>query len=216
MSSTPITPLTNAGKLSLKPKKGRSWKRLRRIAIVAELEKLFISDAEIANHLGLTVAAIQAIKSTPEFLAKRISLQTGVLSIYEQRSMQTEEDMKDALDELVPTAINSVRAILLDKTHKDHARVAVDMLDRNTATSKISRTQHSVAPPPNTSKEDAQARELLAILQGSVEPPQLPSPPSPQILVTPEDSQDELGLESQPIDELESDEDNEPRSIVVM
>jgi hypothetical protein len=158
---------TPTGKPSLKPSRGRSWKRLRRIEIVATLEDMFIPDAEIANHLGLTVGAIQAIKSTPEFLAKRISLKTGIPSVYDQHRLDLAEDQKQELNDLVPLSLTSVKRILLDPKHPHHAKIAMDILDRNQATSKISRTQHSVAPDADISKENQKANELLALLDGS-------------------------------------------------
>lgn len=163
MSSTTVT-LTPSGNASLKPRQGRSWKRARRIDIVARMEAAFVQDADIARHLDLTVAAIQAIKRSPEFMAKRHALATGVLSMYDRVRLDSEAAQKDELEELIPDALNAVRTVLSDRTHPQYSRVAMDILDRNKHTSKISRTQHSVAPPPDTTLHDAQAAELLSLL----------------------------------------------------
>lgn len=149
---------------SLKPRKGRSWKRTRRIEIVALLESKFVSDQQIADHLGLTVGAIQAIKSTPEFLAQRMELSTGVLSMYKQATLSSAEAQKDELDSMMPMALHSVKRILQDPTNPNHAKVALDLLDRNKATSKISRTEHSLAPVQDFHKENESAKALLALL----------------------------------------------------
>lgn len=149
---------------SLKPRRGRSWKRLRRIEIVALLESKFVSDQQIADHLGLTIGAIQAIKSTPEFLAQRMELSTGVLSTYKLAALSNAEAQKDELESLVPFALHSVKRILQDPLHKDHAKVALDIFDRTKATSKISRTEHSVEVAKDFHRENESARALLALL----------------------------------------------------
>lgn len=194
---------------SLKPHLGRSWKRARRIEIVARLESLFISDQDIANHLRLTVQAIHAIKATPEFLAKRITLQTGVLSNYDKALVATEEDQRDELDSMVPMALQAMKTILMDRTHPAHAKVAQDILDRNKGTAKITKMEHSLVPKIDTSKQDAQGRELLALLEGKIEPePSIESAPlystSPNLIEIPSpDLIEDAESESTDVDPLE-------------
>jgi hypothetical protein len=165
---------------SLKPYRGRSWKRLRRIDIVARLEAMFISDQEIANHLGLTVGAIQAIKSTPEFLAKRITLQTGVLSHYDN-ALMSDVDKQESIKELSTLALHNAKRILLDKSDPNHGKAVFEILDRDKATSKISRQEHSVAQTRDLSKQNDSAMELLKMLGAPVEP-QLPPTPAKVVL----------------------------------
>lgn len=156
---------------SLKPRLGRSFKRARRIEIVARLESLFISDADIANHLGLTVQAIHAIKATPEFLAKRITLQTGMLSNYDKALVTTEEDARAELADMVPMALQAMKTIIMDRSHPAHAKMIAELLDRNKATSKITKMEHSLTPKIDTAKQDQQGRELLALLEGKGDDP---------------------------------------------
>jgi hypothetical protein len=115
--------------------------------------------------LNLTVAAIQAIKKSPEYLAKRLELSTGVLSIYEKDKLDSEQSQKELLDGLVPMALLGIKNILNDKNHPHFARVATDILDRSRTTSKISRTEHSVAPNKTTAEQDKQAQDLLRLLE---------------------------------------------------
>lgn len=175
--------------MSLKPRRGRSWKRLRRIEIAAELEARFIPDAEIAAHLGITVAAVQVIKNTPEYLAKRTQLSTGILSSYQQTLLSSDEAKKEAISDLLPTALTAVRALLQDRSHPHHAKVVLDILDRNKATSKISRTEHSLAVAHDTSEQNKRAQELLALL-GDTTPTEPEDLPEPQII--------DLSLELEP------------------
>lgn len=153
--------------ISLKPHRGRSWKRARRIEIVCRLESMFIPDADIANHLGITVQALHHIKICPEYQALKIQIQTGVISVYDKDRLATQEAQKEEIEDLIPLALGSIKHILLDRNHKDHAKVALDLMDRNKATSKISRTEHSLDANLNTNKENERAKELLALLESS-------------------------------------------------
>lgn len=153
--------------ISLKPHRGRSWKRARRIEIVCRLESMFIPDADIANHLGITVQALHHIKICPEYQALKIQIQTGVISVYDKDRLATQEAQKEEIEDLIPLALGSIKHILLDRNHRDHAKVALDLMDRNKATSKISRTEHSLDANLNTNKENERAKELLALLEGS-------------------------------------------------
>ncbi len=154
--------------VSLKPHQGRSWKRLRRIEIVARLEAAFISDQDIANHLGLTVAAIQAIKRSPEYLAKRITLSTGILSKYDQNILLTEDDKREEISNLAAISLQAVKTILLNPTHSDHARVALNLLDRDSSTAKISKMEHSMTTQMNIEAQNIRAQELLELIGGPV------------------------------------------------
>lgn len=180
---------TPSGNVSLKPRRGRSWKRQRRIDIVARLEAAFIPDADIARHLGLTVPALHHIKTCPEYLAKRITLQTGILSQYDEKILLDDNAKQEEVQELSALALNAVRAILLDRTHPHHAKTAETMLDRDRATAKISRMEHSAAPPIHTSAQDEKNKELLLLLGARVtEEPLSPEPALvPIALPEPED-----------------------------
>src|SRR5271170_2101129 len=100
---------------SIKPNKGRSWKRLRRIQQVCRLESMFVPDADIANHLGITVQALYHIKKCVEYQALKFELQTGIISVYTKNMLASAEDQKDKVDELIPLALNSIENILLDR-----------------------------------------------------------------------------------------------------
>jgi FtsZ-binding cell division protein ZapB len=157
--------LTPNGNPSLKPARGRSWKRTRKIDIVARLEAKFVSDQEIADLLQMTVANVQSIKNTPEYKSKRVALANNELALYEQAVLSSDEGLKDKLDSLIPRAILGIEHILGDRTHPHFAKVATDLLDRSRATSKISRTEHSVAPVKHDSEKDRQAQELMGLLE---------------------------------------------------
>ena len=160
MSTAPVTTTSS----SLKPRRGRSWKRLQRIRIVAELEAKFIQDSEIAAHLGITVGAVQAIKRSQEYTSYRVAAATGTLTVYESMRLTTEEAQKDELQTMIPNALNAVRSILSDKTHPHFAKVALDLLDRVPSTSKVSRINHSVSRGPDISQQDRENQELLELL----------------------------------------------------
>lgn len=163
---------TPSGNLSVKPRRGRQHRRMVKIEIVARLEAQFIQDPDIAHHLGMTVGGVQAIKRSPEFLAQRAALQTGVMTAYDSARLATEEAQRAELDSLVPAALNAVKNVLLDKNHPQHSRVAMDVLDRNKHVSKVSRMMHSVEKAPDTSEQDRQSAELLALLgPGTVSAP---------------------------------------------
>jgi hypothetical protein len=157
---------------SLKPRRGRSWKRLRRIQIVCELEAHFISDADIARHLGLTVQALHHIKICPEYQALKISKQTGIMSVYEKSFAPTTEDIREEMSELGYQALQNVAKVLRDPTHRYHVKASVDFLDRTPETSKITRqdVQLSLKEKLDTSKENIRARELLALLEANDKP----------------------------------------------
>jgi hypothetical protein len=150
---------------SLKPRRGRSWKRAKRIEIAVRLESLFIPDADIARHMGITVAALYYIKATPEYQAKKITIQTGILSQYDSQINLTAEEQKDEINDLVPLALGAAKTALLDKTNPFHYKFAQDILDRNRATAKISRSELQLLPPPDTHKENEAAKELLSMLE---------------------------------------------------
>ena len=152
--------------VSLKPRKGRSWKRLRRIQIVCELESHFIPDADIARHLGITVPALHHIKICPEYQALKISKQTGIISEYEKAFTLTPEDIRQEMSDMGGLALRNVRKALVDYTNPYHMKASLDMLDRVPETSKISRMDHrlQLQDKLDTSKENLRAKELLAIL----------------------------------------------------
>lgn len=156
--------------ISLKPRRGRSWKRLKRIEIAVRLESMFIPDQDIARHMGITVAALHYIKATPEYQAKKITLQTGILSQYDQHINLTAEEQKEEINSLIPLALGAAKTALLDKTNPFHYKFAQDILDRNAATSKISRNQHSVVETVDTHKENSAAQELLKMLEAETGP----------------------------------------------
>jgi hypothetical protein len=162
---------------SLKPRLGRSWKRARRIEIVALLESKFISDAEIANHLGLTIPAITAIKSTPEFLAKRVELATGIMSQYTAAFELSDQDVKDDLRALVPIAIMATKRAALDPTSPHHFKAVDTILDRNLVTAKTTKTEHSVKDTKDLSEENRRSLELLNML-GEEDSPKSPVLPN--------------------------------------
>jgi len=151
---------------SCKPRRGRTYKRLMRIRIVCELESQFIPDADIARHLGITVAALHHIKLCPEYQALRISRQTGVMSVYEATRL-TPDEIKADIDEMTTFALRNVRQALIDSNNPYHMKASMDMLDRNESTLKISRikNEHDVSKLLDHSKENQKARELLAMLE---------------------------------------------------
>jgi hypothetical protein len=153
--------------VSLKPRLGRSWKRARRIEIVARLESMFIPDADIARHLGITVPALHHIKICPEYLAMRIQLQTGVISVYNKGILNTQEAQREELEDLIPMALGSIKSILMDRSHPHHAKVALDLMDRNKATAKVTKMELSVAEKPDINKQNSRARDLMALLEGN-------------------------------------------------
>ena len=153
---------------SVKPRRGRTWKRLRRIQIVCELESQFVPDADIARHLGLSVPALHHIKLCPEYQALKISKQTGVMSVYENLRLTT-EDIRAEIDEMIPLALRNVKTALIDQHNPYHMKASLDMMDRHEATLKISRikNEHDISKVLDTSRENAKARELLAMLEGT-------------------------------------------------
>src|SRR5580693_3275961 len=165
---------TNPG--SLKPRRGRSWKRAVKIEAVVRLESQMISDQEIARHLGCTVQNIYQIKNSPEYQAKRLTLLHGVLSIYDRDSLVTDEQKKDAVQEMGQIALIQAKNMLLDRAHPAHAKVVLDLLDRNPATAKITKTQHFLAPATSFSRETERANELLEMLNGLGPSQELPQP----------------------------------------
>lgn len=151
---------------SINPRKGRHWKRAQRIEIVAKLEAQFIADADIAIHLGIAESTVASIKRTPEYQAARLRNATHVLSVYDSALLATDEAKKDAIADLIPNALHAVKHVLETPSHPQFARVALDILDRNKATSKISRTEHTLAPIEQPAEQNERANALLKMLQG--------------------------------------------------
>lgn len=202
-------PIVFASPNSLLVRKGRSWKRARRIEMVARLETMFISDQDIAITLGITVPAVTKIKQSLEYQAKRIALNAGTLSVYDEALEKSLEDKRVELDYLHSMAMSQAKRILMDRTDPNHGKMVMDMFDRNESTAKITKQKLSVDEKPDFSRENLRAQELVKMLGVAPEPEVQAI--VPEIGVTEHNKQIELANQSL-LDNMEAQENTEAQN----
>ena len=99
-----------------------------RMKKAASLLALGMKDQDIADHIGLTHAGYITMKQTTEFKVIAQQIATGVVSDYEQELAEDLNNVKEALKDMVPDAIQAF---------SDNVRQKVDPKLRQTAAESI-------------------------------------------------------------------------------
>lgn len=108
------------------------------------------------------------LRRTPEYIAIRAEVNTGVISTEDQHLREDIANVREELREMVPAALLALRDTLLDKSNpKLRFEAAKEMLDREGTLAKVSRSEIKLKDEVDHSKHDAIALDLLAALQQS-------------------------------------------------
>ena len=158
---------TNSGKPSAKlnskgVKGSRTYLRIQRIAVY---ESQLYSDTEIAFVLRITPQYVRMLKNTPEYIAAKVAAATNTLSQAEKDSLKNIDSRREAMDELVPEALQAIRDTIINGTNPSlRLKAAQDLLDRQGDLAKISRTEVSLPIKINYDEHDKRANDLLSAL----------------------------------------------------
>lgn len=157
------TPLGNP---STKKAPGMQFKRYMRMEKIARLELGGYTEDEIAFSQRITKVRVNQIKRTPEYIAIRMQVATGVVSECDKNMMEDLNDNHAVLREMVPEALLAVRDALLDKANPAlRLRAAQDLLDREGTLAKISKTEIKTKIDYDYNQHDAVAGSLLDALK---------------------------------------------------
>lgn len=152
-----------SAKINSKGVKG--WRTYLRIKLIALYESQLFSDTEIAFSLKITPQYVRMLKQTPEYVAAKVSAATNVLSQAEKDALSTIEARHQAMNDLVPDALQAIRDTIINSTNPTlRLKAAQDLLDRQGDLAKISRTEVSLPTKINTDEHDRKANDLLAAL----------------------------------------------------
>jgi hypothetical protein len=148
---------TPLGNTSTKKAPGMIFKRYMRMEKIARLELSNFTEDEIAFSQGITKIRVNQIKRTPEYIAIRMQVASGLVS---------EANNHAILREMVPEALLAVRDAILDKNNPAlRLRAAQDLLDRDGELAKISRTEVKTRIEYDYDQHQAVASSLLDALK---------------------------------------------------
>lgn len=148
----------------------RGQRRHMKMEHIARLELAGYNDTSISVALNVSRSWISVLRSTPEFIAIRIALASGIL---QSQTNDLEEDVKAAYEELratVPAAFNVLKNALYNPDRSPLAQrlrmeAAKEVLDREGSLAKISKTEIKTKATLDFSSNDALATDLLSALQ---------------------------------------------------
>jgi len=159
---------TNAGKPSAKlnSKGVKGWRTYLRIKMIAMYESQLYSDTEIAFSLRITPQYVRMLKNTPEYVAAKVSAATNSLSQAEKDALSNLQSRREAMDDLVPEALQAIRDTIINSANPTlRLKAAQDLLDRQGDLAKISRTEVSIPKNINLEEHDKNANALLEALR---------------------------------------------------
>lgn len=153
--------------------KGRQWRRLIRIEKAALLTlKGFPNDA-IAMHIGIHTQTLVYLKQTPEFKARMIALQTGIIEQHDLAVREDEEYQRQEIKSMVPIALLKMRELVTSANQHIAYKAAQDILDREGTHAKVSRTAIDIKEQVNLSVVNQVASSIMDVLAGVPKPPTL-------------------------------------------
>jgi len=165
-------PLTKKGNLSTKHPNGGTWRRHLRIESIVRLDVGGFNDTEIAISQGVTPQYVNMLKRTPQYIAKRTEIATGVIAKEDLFLRENIENGHAELRHMVPTALLALRDSLHDKMNpKLRFEAAKEILDREGSLAKVSKSQVLVRNEYDYSEDDLVEGDLLAALNGIQAPP---------------------------------------------
>lgn len=138
-----------------------------RIAIRLQLLNLGMSDAAIAQHLGMSQTSYSILKKTKLYIQFHSQYMTGILAPLDVEIQNTYPDNRKILDSAVPTALENLVHYAAQKVDKKLSfEASKEILDRQGMYAKVSRMgaampeQGGVATP----KDNESAGELIKAL----------------------------------------------------
>lgn len=147
--------------------KGRQWRRLIRIEKAALLtSKGIFSNDQIAMHIGVHPQTLIYLKQTPEFKARMIALQTGIVEQHDIAIREDEEYQRQELKSMVPLALMKMRELAMSSNQQVAYRASQDILDREGTHAKVSRTAIDVKEQVNLNVVNQVASSIMDILAG--------------------------------------------------
>lgn len=150
--------------------KGRQWKRLIRIEKAALLTLKGFPNDMIAMHIGIHPQTLIYLKQTPEFKARMIALQTGVLEQHDLAIREDEEYQRQELKSMVPLALLKLKELAMSANQNIAYKASQDILDREGTHAKISRTAIDVKEQVNLNVVNQVASSIMDILANTPRP----------------------------------------------
>lgn len=145
--------------------RGRQWRRLLRIEKAALLTtKGIFSNEQIAAHIGIHPQTLVYIKQTPEFKARMIALQTGIIEQHDVDIREDEDYQRQELKSMVPLALMKLRELAMSTNQHIAYKASQDILDREGTHAKVSRTAIDVKEDINLSVVNQVANSIKDIL----------------------------------------------------
>lgn len=153
--------------------KGRQWRRLLRIDRAAWLTVKGIDNHTIANQIGIHVQTLIYLKQTPEFKAKMVEYQTGIVSQHNIDIREDVEFQKAELDGMVPMALMKLRELALSSNQAIALKASQDILQRQGDHAIVSRSKIDIREQIDLTATNKVSESILDVLRAQ------PSPAAP-------------------------------------
>jgi hypothetical protein len=157
---------TPQGNVSTKKAPGMQHKRYMRIERIARLDLSGFTEDQIAFSQGITKVRVNQLKRTPEYIAIRTQVATGIVSQADRQMYLDLEQTHSMVKDMVPEALLAVRDAILDKNNPAlRLRAAQDLLDREGTLAKVSKTEITSHHEYNFEQHEAVTISLLDALK---------------------------------------------------
>jgi hypothetical protein len=148
--------------------KQRTWRRHLKIERIVRLTAAGYPDDMIALAMGITKVYVSMLRRTPEFLAVKQEVETGVISDYNRNLREDIDACGEELRSMLPEALLAVRDTLLDKSNpRLRLDAAKTIMDREGSLAAVSKSEVKTKVTYDFDQHDAIATDLLAALQSS-------------------------------------------------
>jgi len=182
--------LTRRGKVSGRPNGDVFFKTEILIEKLARYDLLkitgisLVSDQELSTLLRRSVSYINALRTKPAYLRKRIELTTGISPSLETQVVTSVQKHRQQMRMMLPDAMRAIADVLQMKPSNTaemrlKMEVARDVMDREGSLPKISRTDSHVKVDHDFTSTDGVSKELLEALSDG----EAPSPESIRSLI---------------------------------
>lgn len=158
------TPLGNNS--TKNPMTGMTWKRSMKLERIARLvaDPKGYTNEQIGNMLHCTAQTIVLIKQTPQFHAKMLEVVSGVTSDWDLDLRMDQENSRQELKSMVPSALMEIRNALLSNNPNTRLKAATEIMDREGTHAKVSKTSVSVTQAPNMESDPHVVSNLMQLL----------------------------------------------------
>lgn len=141
-------------------------RRAMRMERMARFELAGYTDVEIAMCIGVTRQYVSVLRSTPEYISRRMQLATGVISSVTGNMEDDIQASTDQLKQMVPGALLALRNAMLDQSNpKLRFEAAKEILDREGTLAKVSKSEIKQKTVFDFNSNDTIGQDLLAALQ---------------------------------------------------